>query len=99
MNQALAYTPTWLDKLRWKLFPLDTCDIPDIPARGCVIVRTECRFSLIGRLWILLSGRIEVETKTATENMVGATATASCCNIKAPLFMENKARQIANAGE
>ena len=94
MNYALAYTPTWIDRLRWKLFPLDTCDIPDIPAKDCVITRTECRFRLTGRLRVLLSGRIEVETKTATENIVGNTATASCCNIKAPMFLENKAARI-----
>jgi hypothetical protein len=95
MNCALAYTPTWIDRLRWKLFPLDTCDIPDIPAKDCVITRTEVRFSLLGRLRVLFSGRIEVETKTATENIVGATATASCRNIKAPLFLDrHKTRNV-----
>lgn len=90
MNYALAYKPTWVDRLRWKLFPIDTCDTPDIPAKDCLIIRTECRLSLIGRLRILVSGRMQVETKTATENVVGNAVTASCCNIKAPMFMERK---------
>jgi len=92
MDYALAYKPTWIDRLRWKLFPIETCDIPDMPAKDCLIVRTECRLSLFGRLRMLVSGRILVETKTATENIIGEFETACVCNVKAPVFMDRKDR-------
>lgn len=88
MNYAIAYKPNWLDRVRWKLFPLDSCEIPDIPAKDCVIVRSNYHLSLLGRLRVLISGRIEVETKTATENFVGNCESATCLNVKAPLFMD-----------
>lgn len=91
MNYALAYKPTLMDRIRWKLFPMDRCESPDIPAaRDCVIVRTNYRLSLLGRLRVLVSGRIEVETKTTTENVVGACESASCLNVRAPRFMERQ---------
>lgn len=90
MNYAIAYQPTWLDRLRWKLFPVEQCEIPDIPARDCVIVRSKYRLSLLGRLRVLISGRIEVETKTATENLVGNCESASCLNVRAPGFMDRE---------
>lgn len=90
MNFAIAYQPTWVDRLRWKLFPMETCDIPDIPARDCVIVRSRYRLSFLGRLRVLFSGRIEVETKTATENIVGACESSSCLNVKAPRFIDRE---------
>ena len=92
MDFAIAYKPTWTDRLRWKLFPVERCDIPDIPARDCVIVRSTYRLSLLGRLRALLSGRIEVETKTATENIVGACESSSCLNVKAPRFLDRRKR-------
>lgn len=90
MNFAMVYKPTWIDRLRWKLFPVERCEIPDIPARDCVIVRSRYRLSLLARLRVLISGRIEVETKTATENIVGACESASCLNVKAPRFMDRE---------
>lgn len=66
MNYALPYRPTTLmDRLRWKLFPVEMCETPDIPAKDCVITRTVCKFSFGARLKILFSGRIEVETKNS----------------------------------
>lgn len=91
MSNAVAFIPTtWADRLRWKLFPIDGCEIPDVPAKDCVITRTKVRFSFAGRLRLLFSGRLTVETKTATENIVGNCETASCCYINAPKFMERQ---------
>lgn len=94
MNFAIAYRPTWLDRLRWKLFPMEICEIPDVPAKDCVIVRSTFTLSLSGRLRMLVSGRVEVETKTATENVVGECATSTCLNVRAPRFME-RARSMS----
>lgn len=90
MNYAVAYKPTFLDRLRWKLFPSDRCEIPDIPASDCVIVRSNFRLSLLDRLRVVISGRIEVETKTATEHVVGNCASNALLNVQAPAFMDRK---------
>lgn len=90
MNYMLAYQPTWIDRLRWKLFPVEVCDIPDIPAKDCLIVRTEVRLSFIGRIQAFFSGRVMVETKTVTENVIGNATTASCSYVKAPKFIDRR---------
>lgn len=89
MNYALAYTPILLDRLRWKLFPIATCDTPNISkAADCVVTRTVVLLNWHGRLQMLVSGRLMVETETVTENVVGNCQTFSCSYVKAPQFME-----------
>lgn len=92
-NYMQTSQPTWLDQLRGKLFPIKTCNTPEIPKTGdCVVTRTTVSLSWLGRLQMLISGRIAVETETITENVVGNCQTVSCSYVKAPQFMERKTR-------
>lgn len=82
MNDQAFYvdTPwTWRERLRFKLFPSRHCDLPEAPAthKDCLVVRTVVVLGTLDRLRVLWSGRLTVETKTVTENIVGATTTAS----------------------
>lgn len=83
MNNEQAYfvdTPwTWRERLRWKLFPSQHCPLPDAPAShlDCVVIKTVVVLGWLDRLRVLFSGHLTVITKTVTENVVGATTTAS----------------------
>ncbi len=70
---------TWRERLRFKLFPDRYCPLPEASAvhKDCVVIRTVVVLSALDRLRVLWSGRVTVETKTVTENIVGATTTAS----------------------
>lgn len=82
MNEQGYYvdTPwTWRERLKWKLFPSRHCELPSAPAtyQDCVVVRTVAMLSFADRVRVLLSGRLTIETKTVTENIVGAAVTSS----------------------
>ena len=64
---------TWRDKLRSKIFPFIPCPIPESPPSFQDVVITKCRsdLSLIDRLRVLITGKVETETRIVTENMVG----------------------------
>jgi hypothetical protein len=70
---------TWRERLRFKLFPTQHCDLPKAPAvyKDVVVVRTVVSLSALDRLRVLLSGRLTVETRTVTEHLVGGSLTAS----------------------
>ncbi len=76
-----AYTPTWRDKIRRRLFPYRHCQLPDAPSNyaDCITIHTEVVLSWTDRIRAMLSGRFEVTTKTVTENVVGKNITASEC--------------------
>ena len=82
MNEQAYFvdTPwTWRERLRFKLFPSRHCSLPDAPAThlDCVVIKTIVVLGWLDRLRVLASGRMTVETKTVTEHIVGAAATAS----------------------
>lgn len=80
MNEQALTTPwTWRDRLRFKLFPSEICPLPAAPPtwQDVVVVTTVVTLSFRARLNVLLSGRLKVETRTVTENLVGGTVTAS----------------------
>ena len=70
---------TWRERLRFKLFPGRYCDLPEAPAthQDCLTIRTVVVLGWLDRLRLLFSGRLTVETKTVTENMVGQHKTSS----------------------
>jgi len=70
---------TWRDRLRWKLFPVRHLDLPYAPPthRDVLVCRVTCCLSLADRLRVLISGRLLVETKTVTENIIGRSLTDS----------------------
>lgn len=70
---------TLSEHLWFKLFPGKYCPLPEAPAsyRDCLVIRTTVVMGLLDRLRVLFSGCLIVETKTVTENIVGATITSS----------------------
>jgi hypothetical protein len=68
---------TWREKLRARLFPFTPCTLPDSPAswKDCVVSITRCELSFVDRLRVLFTGKLEVETRTVTEHIVGGTKT------------------------
>lgn len=70
---------TWRDKLRCKLFPPQHCELPEAPAthKDVLVCKVFSELSMIDRLRVLITGRIKVETRTVTENVIGDTKTNS----------------------
>ena len=88
-TESLNYVPTILEKIGWRLFPSRLPDDPDPEnkAKDMVITRTTVDLSFADRIRILISGRIVVEARTATENVVGGTRSVSCANVKPPAIL------------
>ena len=74
---VLPPPPRWHERLRARLFLEPAIANPQMEHRDLFVCRTECRFSWTDRLRILLTGKVMVETRTATENVIGAHATKS----------------------
>lgn len=88
-NYCQEYIPTRLEKLGWRLFPSNHCDIPDkIGMHDCVVTITRSELSFMDRLRVLVSGRIEVQSKTATENLVGSHATNAVLIVRPPYWLD-----------
>ena len=70
---------TWKDKLRSKLFPAHHLDMPEAPPthKDVLVCRVTCCLSMLDRIRVLISGRLMVETKTVTENVIGNHITGS----------------------
>lgn len=92
MAMYQAYRPTWRDHLRRRLFPYRHCELPDAPAQyvDCMTIRTVVVLRFIDRLRILLSGKLEVTTRTVTENKIGEHITASECYPMPPRLLERQ---------
>lgn len=96
INQASAMSfeqrTTWRDRVRRKLFPVRHCFAPDAPCswKDCVTIHTFVELSWLDRLRVLATGRLEVTTRTMTENEVGMSKTASECCPLPPKFLERK---------
>lgn len=70
---------TWRERLRFWAFPTQHCELPSVPAhyQDCVVVKTVVLLPFTGRIRVLFSGKLTVETKTVTEYCVGGTMTSS----------------------
>lgn len=89
---AVDFQPTWRDRLRWKLFPRTHCELPEVPpgttTKDCITIHTKCGLSIADRIRVLVSGRLEVTTRTVTQNEVGQSITSSACFPLGPKWME-----------
>jgi hypothetical protein len=78
---SLSRPWTWRDKIRARLFPYKHCDIPDAPKQfgmgDCINHTVRADLSFVDRLRVLITGKIEVESKIVTEHVVGALVTNS----------------------
>ena len=91
---CMQYVPQLREKIGWKLFPPNYVDTPELPAGTIQMdvfhAHTHVHFSFLDRLRILISGNIEVTTKTATENQLGNHVTASCVQVIPPKFLQRR---------
>jgi hypothetical protein len=86
---------TWRDHIRWKLFPWTPahCPEPDDKVKGngdVVIVNVITTLSFGERLKVLCSGRIEVQSRIATEHVCGATKGLSVFNTLPPKWLDRQ---------
>lgn len=82
MNTATGFfveppPPTLKERLRAQLFPERALANPQMSHRDVFVCRTCCTFSWLDRLRILVTGKVMVETRTVTENEIGAHKTNS----------------------
>lgn len=99
-NQTEAFVSsrpwTWKDKLRTRLFPSKYCEAPDSIRSGeymdVLVCKVTARLSMIDRLRVLISGRFVVESKTITQNIIGATLSHSEFYALPPLWWDTKER-------
>jgi hypothetical protein len=88
---AVEYVPQWQEKIGWKLFPPNYVESPDLmEAHDCVHTTVHVEFSFLDRLRILFSGKVKVEVRTTTENLVGNCVSASIAFPKPPPWLERK---------
>lgn len=78
-NSCLTREWTWRDRLRSKLFPFVICHVPEAPShyQDCLVSRSRSIVCFMDRLRILVTGRVEVETRIVTEHTVGGHVTNS----------------------
>ncbi len=89
MNYCQEYMPTRLERLGWRFFPSRHCDIPDkVGMHDAVITVTKAELSFADRLRVLISGRVEVQSKTATENLVGSHETNAVFIVRPPTWLD-----------
>ena len=69
---------------RWhnRLMPYIPCDFPDLPVqRDGFVCRVKVQLDLIDRLKVLITGKLEVESRTSTENAIGSHKTETALRV------------------
>lgn len=88
-NECLIYVPQWQENIGRKLFPNTYVDSPELPGMKDVMVSyTRVHLSFLDRIRVLISGKIEITTKTATENVIGAVTTNCGSSVRPPWWLE-----------
>lgn len=89
----MVYKSTFAERIGWRLFPRQRIDAPEMPEQGDVFVcEVETRLDWLDRLRILVSGRCQVTSKTATEHRFGNHATISNFTVLPPTYLDPHAR-------
>ena len=88
-NTAQEYVPTFLERIGWKLFPhpMPEDADPENKFKDMIIVKTYWRPSIFDRLRLLVSGRLVVETRAATENVIGNHNAVSTVRVAPPSIL------------
>ncbi len=83
---------TWKDKLRCKLFPPQHCGLPEAPPthKDVLVCRVTSELSWRDRLRVLATGRIRVESRTVTENLIGRHITRSVFSALPPKWWDSR---------
>lgn len=79
VNGYASRPVTLKDKIRWKLYPANHCDLPEAPPKykDVLVCHLTCHLSMVDRLRILVSGKLAAEIRTVTENEIGGHVTKS----------------------
>lgn len=82
---------TWWQRIRKYLFPVEICTpaAVDFVAKDMLIINTVCELGIISRLRLMLTGRLIVETRTPTENVIGKQASSSVCYVATKGMINN----------
>jgi hypothetical protein len=74
------------------LFPAQHCDLPEAPAsyKDVLTCRVTSNLSMTDRIRVLITGRIRVETKIVTENLLGDHKSASVFMVLPPKFWDRE---------
>lgn len=93
VNGYASRPVTLKDRVRWRLYPANHCDLPEAPPKwkDVLVCRTVVNLSMLDRLRILVSGRLMVETRTVTENEIGAHVTGSVAYPLPPKALDREA--------
>ncbi len=75
---------TWFQRLIDRMFPSEWCELPEAPAsfEDVLHVSAGTRFSLIERLRVLATGRVEMRARIVCEKAPGATIANSVFYVK-----------------
>ncbi len=93
VNGYASRPVTLKDRIRWRLYPANHCDLPEAPPKykDVLVCRTGVQLSMLDRLRILVSGKLMVETRTVTENEIGAHITGSVAYPLPPKALDREA--------
>jgi hypothetical protein len=83
----------WWVRLRHKLFPEAHPVLPDklnFPATDCIHGTIGFEITWSCRIRTLITGRVEIQTRTICEHAVGRTKLVSSCHTLAPRWMYDK---------
>lgn len=93
-NHCMVYVPQWQEKIGWKLFPNVYVETPEMDGMKDVMVcRTQAHLSFIDRIRTLISGKVEITTKTVTQNVIGETVTACGVSVRPPSWLDRIERE------
>jgi hypothetical protein len=89
----MVYVPNWQDKIQRALFPsgpyVETPELEGGKDGLCSYVNIDLSFA--DRIRAFVSGRIQVISKTTTENVIGRCVTIASTTIKPPKFLDRHA--------
>lgn len=84
---------TLKDRIRWRLYPANHCDLPEAPPKykDVLVCHLTCHISMVDRLRILVSGKLAAEIRTVTENEIGGHITKSVVYALPPKALDREA--------
>jgi hypothetical protein len=89
--ECSVYVPQWQEKLGWRLFPAHHIDSPELPcAHDVLVCVSRVHLSWIDRLRVLISGKIEVTSKTTTKGVIGDHISASVFSARPPAWLDRR---------
>lgn len=87
--RVMEYIPQWQEKIGRKLFPASYIEWPEMEgAKDGLHCDITVELSMLDRIRVLFSGKLEVTAKTATENLLGAHKTVTGVRVLPPFYLD-----------